>query len=110
MEETPVSVVAHNKEHEAQTTTGPSESETEPQQKKGRRNKMPTKVEVVEEVNANGVPVKPEKIHGPATHACGCLTREAVRISYDDWRKVPKEDKDYNWVNWIKCIRVPRGN
>ena len=63
---------------ESQPSTGPSESEPEPQQKKGRKNKMPTKVQVVEEVNANGVPVKPEKIQGPATHACGCLTRDEV--------------------------------
>src|SRR5207244_1189985 len=109
MEDTPVSAAAHNEEHDAQTTTGSSESETEPQQKEGRRNKMPIKVQVVEEVNANGVPVKPEKIQEPATHACGCLTREAVRIIHDDWRKVPKEDKDYIWENWIKWFRVPRG-
>src|SRR6266542_2740004 len=83
------SMAPHSESQEAQTTTGPSESETEPQQKEGRRNKMPTKVQEVEEVNASGVPVRPAKIQGPATHACGCLTREAVRIIYDDWRKVP---------------------
>jgi len=71
---------------------------------------MPTKVQVVEEVNASGVPVRPAKIQGPATHACGCLTREAVRIIHDDWRKVPKEDKDYIWDNWIKWFRVPIGS
>src|SRR5438105_12276059 len=88
---------------------GPSESEPEPQEKKGRTNKMPTKVQVVKEVNENGVPVKPEKIQGPATHACGCLARDVIRIIHDDWRKVPKEDKDYIWDNWIKWFRVPRG-
>src|SRR5436190_17629956 len=109
MEETPGSAAAHSEEHEAQTTTGPSESEPEPRQKKGRKNKMPTKVRVVEEINPAGVPVKPDKIQGPATHACGCLAREAVRIIHDDWRKVPKEDKDYIWQNWIKWFRVPVG-
>ena len=109
MEDTPVSAPAHSEQHEAQTTTGPSESEMEPQQKEGRRNKIPIKVKVVEEVNENGVPVKPEKIQGPATHACGCLAREAVCIIHDDWRKVPKEDNDYNWQNWIKRFRVPVG-
>src|SRR5438128_2230445 len=84
MEETPGSVAAHNEEHEAQTTTGPSKSEPEPRQKKGRKNKMPTKVRVVEEINRDGVPVKPNKIQGPATHACGCLAREAIRIIHDD--------------------------
>ena len=78
------STAPHSESQEAQTTTGPSESETEPQQKEGRRNKMPTKVQVVEEVNENGVPVKPEKIQGPATHACGCLARDAIRIIHDD--------------------------
>ena len=97
MEETPESAATHSEEHEAQTTTDPSESEPEPQQKKGHKNKMPTKVRVVEEINPAGVPVKPDKIQGPATHACGCLAREAVRIIHDDWRKVPKEDKDYIW-------------
>ena len=104
------STAPHSESQEAQTTTGPSESETEPQQKEGRRNKMPTKVQVVEEVNTSGVPVRPAKIQGPATHACGCLTREAVRIIHDDWRKVPKEDKDYIWDNWIKWFRVPIGS
>ena len=99
MEETPGSAAAHSEEHEAQTTTGPSESEPEPRQKKGRKNKLLTKVRVVEDINRYGVPVKPDKIQGPATHACGCLAREAVRIIHDDWRKVPKEDKDYIWDN-----------
>ena len=58
MEETPVSAATHSEEHEPQTTTGPSESETEPRQKKGRKNKMPIKVRVVEEINRYGVPVK----------------------------------------------------
>ena len=97
MEETPGSAAAHSEEHEAQTTTGPSESKPEPRQKKGCKNKIPTKVRVVEEINRDGVPVKPDKIQGPATHACGCLAREAVRIIHDDWRKVTKEDKDYIW-------------
>ena len=70
---------------------------------------MPTKVHVVEEVNASGVQVKPAKIQGPATHACGCLAKQAVRIIHDDWRKVPKTDKDTIWDNWIKTFRVPRG-
>src|SRR5438128_89012 len=70
---------------------------------------MLTKVRVVEEINRYGVPVKPDKIQGPATHDCGCLAREAVRIIHDDWRKVPKDDKDYIWQNWIKCFRVPVG-
>src|SRR5438105_4076121 len=109
MEETSVLVAAHNEEHEAHTTTGPSESNPEPQQKKGRKNKIPTKVKIVEEINEDGVPVKPDKIQGPATHACGCLAREAVRIIHDDWRKVPKDDKDYIWQNWIKWFRVPIG-
>ena len=109
MEETPGSAAAHSKEHEAQTTTGPSKSEPKPRQKKGRKNKMPTKVRVVEEINPAGVPVKPDKIQGPATHACGCLAREAVRIIHDDWLKVLKEDKDYIWQNWIKWFRVPVG-
>src|SRR6266540_2488947 len=61
------STAPHSESQEAQTTTGPSESETEPQQKEGRRNKMPTKVQVVEEVNASGVPVRPAKIQGLAT-------------------------------------------
>src|SRR6266540_7484230 len=56
IEETPVSAAAHSEEHEAQTTMGPFESEPEPRQKKGRKNKMPTKVRVVEEINLNGVP------------------------------------------------------
>src|SRR6266542_2004704 len=97
MEKTPESVAAHSAKHESQTTTGPSESEPEPRQKKGRKNKMPTKVRVVEEINRDGVLVKPDKIQGPATHACGCLARETVRIIHDDWRKVPKDDKDYIW-------------
>src|SRR6266508_6210510 len=101
------SVAPHSESQEAPTTTGPSEYETEPQQKEGRRNKMPTKVQVVEEVNASGVPVRPAKIQGPATHACGCLTREAVRIILDDWRKVPKANKDYIWENWIKWLDFP---
>src|SRR6266511_5565832 len=109
MEETSIPAAAHSEEHEVHTTTGPSESEPEPREKKGHKNKIPTKVKVVEEVNANGVPVKPEKIQGPATHACGCLTREAICIIHDDWRKVPKEDKDYIWENLIKWFRVPRG-
>src|SRR6266540_1995086 len=104
------STAPHSESQEPQTIMGPSESETEPQQKEGRRNKMPTKVQVVEEVNASGVPVRPAKIQGLATHACGCLTREAVRIIHDDWRKVPKEDKDYIWDNWIKWFRVPIGS
>ena len=54
MEETTVSAAAHSEEHEAQTTTGPSESETEPQQKEGRRNKMLTKIQVVVEANEMG--------------------------------------------------------
>ena len=53
--------------------------------------------------------MKPEKIQGPATHACGCLARKVVRIIHDDWRKVPKDDKDYIWQNWIKWFRVPIG-
>ena len=84
MEETPISVAAHSEEHEADTTTGPSESEPEPQEKKGRTNKIPTKVHVVDEVNENGVPVKPEKIQRSAIHACGCLAREVVHIIHDD--------------------------
>src|SRR5436190_24274089 len=100
---------AHIEEHEAQTTTGPSESKLEPQQKKGHKNKIPTKVRVVEEINRDGVLVKPDKIQGPATHACGCLAREAIRIIHDDWCKVPREKKDYIWQNWIKWFRVPVG-
>ena len=107
MEDTPVSAAAQSKEHEAQTTTGPSEFETEPQEKEGRRNKMPIKVQVVEEVNENGVPVKPEKIQGPATHACGCLAREAVRIIHDGWHKVPKEDKHYIWIIGLSGLEFP---
>src|SRR5438105_10230923 len=109
MEKTSVSAAAHSEEHEAEATTGPSKSKPESQENKGHTNKMPTKVHVVEEVNENGVLVKPEKIQGPATHACGCLARQAVRIIHDDWRKVPKDDKDYIWDNWIKWFRVPRG-
>src|SRR6266540_1425629 len=56
MEETPVSAAAHSEEHEAQTTTCLSESEPEPRQKKGHKNKIPTKVRVVEEINRDGVP------------------------------------------------------
>ena len=69
---------------ESQPSMGPSESEPEPRQKKGCKNKMPTKVRVVGEINRDGVPVKPDKIQGPATHACGCLAREAVCIIHDD--------------------------
>src|SRR6266508_3066645 len=70
---------------------------------------MPTKVRVVEEINRDGVLVKPDKIQGPITHACGCLAREAVRIIHDNWRKVPREDKDYIAQQWIKWFRVPVG-
>ena len=84
MEEASVSAAAHSEDPEAKTTTGPSESEPKPRQKKGRKNKMPTKVRVVEEINLYGVPVKPDKIQGPATHACGCLAREAIHIIHDD--------------------------
>ena len=63
----------------------------------------------MEEVNANGVSVQPELVYRKAKTACGCLARQAVRIIHDDWRKVPREDKDYIWKNWIKWFRVPVG-
>src|SRR5438128_1934994 len=92
---TPVSAAAHSVQPESQPTTGPSESEPEPQAKKACRNKMPTGLHVVEAVNANGVPVQPESIYRKAKSACGCLARQAVRIIHDDWRKVLKDDKNY---------------
>ena len=95
MEETSVLAAAHSEEPEAEPTMGPSESEPEPQEKKGRINKMPTRVHVVEEVNENGVLIKPVTVQGLAKNACGCLARETVRIIHDDWRKVPSENKDY---------------
>src|SRR6266540_2915306 len=80
---------------ESQPSTGPFESEPEPQAKKGRRNKMPTRLHVVEEVNANGVPVQPEVVYRKAKTACGCLARQAIRIIHDDWCKMPEDDKNY---------------
>src|SRR6266508_3044350 len=59
---TPVSAAVHSVQPKSQPSTGPSESEPEPQANKGRRNKMPTGLHVVEEVNANGVPVQPELV------------------------------------------------
>ena len=89
---TSVSAAAHSAQPESQPTTAPSGSEPEPQVKKGRRNKMPTGLHVVEEVNANGVPVQPEAVYRKAKTACGCLARQAIRIIHDDWRKVPEDD------------------
>ena len=68
---------------------------------------MPTKVKVVEEVNENGVLVKPKKIQGLATHACGCLARQAICIIHDDWRKVPKDDKDYIGIIVLSGLEFP---
>src|SRR6266540_6532137 len=54
-------------------------------------------------------PLLPKKVTAKAKYACGCLAKGNVRIIYDDWRKVPKPDKDFIWDNWIKIFRVPRG-
>src|SRR5438105_2358504 len=70
---------------------------------------MPTGLHVVEEVNANGVPVQPESVYRKAKTACGCLARQAVRIIHDDWRKVPEDDKNYIWNNWSKLFKLPEG-
>src|SRR6266540_1878598 len=91
--------VVHSVQPESQPSTGPSEYEPEPQVKKGCRNKMPTGLHVVEEINANGVPVQPEAVQRKAKTACGCLARQAIRIIHDDWRKVLEEDKNYIWDN-----------
>src|SRR5438132_283934 len=69
---TSVSVAAHSAQLESQSTMAPSEFEPEPHAKKGRRNKRPTGLHVVEEVNANGVPVQPEVVYPKAKTACGC--------------------------------------
>ena len=109
MEEASVSVVAYSAQPESQPTTGPSKSEPEPHAKKGRRNKMPTGLHVVEEVNANGVPVQPEAVYHKAKTTCGCLAMQAIRIIHDDWRKVPEDDKNYIWDNWSKLFKLPEG-
>src|SRR5438105_12749019 len=87
----------------------PSESEPERQAKKGRRNKMPPGLHVVEEVNANGVPVQPESVYRKAKTACRCLARQAIRIIHDDWCKVPEDDNNYIWDNWSKLFKLPEG-
>src|SRR5438105_11032580 len=109
MDDTSVSVAAHTAEPGSEPATGPSESEPENQAKKGRRNKMSTGLHVVEEVNANGVPVQPEAVYRKAKTTCGCLARQAIRINHDDWRKVPEDDKNYIWDNWSKLFKLPEG-
>ena len=87
----------------------PSDYEPETREKKGHTNKMPTELYVVQTVGDNGEPLLPIEVNAKAKHACGCLAKGNVRIIHDDWRKVPKIDKDFIWDIWINIFRVPRG-
>lgn len=47
------------------------------------------------ELNEHGQPIGKNSKH--LSTFVGCLTREMVSITFDDWRHVPSESKEYYW-------------
>ena len=94
-------MTAHSEEPKAKPMEGPSEFELETQEKNGHTHKMLTSIYVVTSVGDNGEPLLSEAVNAKAKHAYGCLVRGNIRIIHDDWRKVPKVNKEFVWSNWV---------
>ena len=55
------------------------------------------KVHVLHKIGMKGEPLEPTTIIGTFSNQCSYIVREKVPITYDDWRKVPKDIKENVW-------------
>jgi hypothetical protein len=61
------------------------------------RHQLSKDVHAIFKIGPNGEPLEPETVIGTFSNQISCLVREHVPITYQDWRKVPKELKDLVW-------------
>ena len=52
---------------------------------------------MIHKIGPKGEPLEPTIIIGTFSNQCSCIVREKVPITYDDWRKVPKDIKGNVW-------------
>jgi len=61
------------------------------------RHKGRKKVHAIHKIGTKGEPLEPITIIGTFNNQCSCIVREKEPITYDDWRKVPKDIKGAVW-------------
>ena len=54
-------------------------------------------VRAIHKIGPKGEPLETTTIIGTFSNQCSCIVREKVPITYDDWRKVPKDIKGNVW-------------
>jgi hypothetical protein len=62
-----------------------------------RHQTIEKKVHAIHRIGAKGQPLEPRRIIGTFSNQCSCIVRDKVPITYDGWRKVPKEIKGTMW-------------
>jgi hypothetical protein len=55
------------------------------------------KVHAIHRIGSKGQPLEPRRIIGTFSNHYSCIVRDKVPITYDDWRKVPKDIKGMVW-------------
>ena len=54
-----------------------------------------------------GEPLEPKSVIGTFSNQCSYIVMEKVPITYDDWRKVPKDIKGTVWGEVKKRFMYP---
>jgi hypothetical protein len=89
--------------------TSKGKSSSEPKRRRGEhgRHKKSNEVHVITELGPSGEPLQPTEVIGKYSNQCGCLVKDRVSILYDDWREVPKGDKEWVWNEMKKRFLYP---
>jgi hypothetical protein len=61
------------------------------------RHQIRNKVHLIHKIGPKGEPLEPTIIISTFSNQCSYIVREKVPITYDDWRKVPKDIKGNVW-------------
>ena len=73
----------------------------------GRHQSSKKKVHAIHKIGPKGEPLEPTIIIGTFNNQCSCIVREKVPITYDDWRKVPKDIKGNVWGEVKRWVTYP---